>query len=103
MSLCYDASFYALIMRASQYSRNVQHKICEKITRYFDSYRIERSHTKYYQKKLKDFKTNAQVLFDIAACRCTSASVCKCKPELKVPPVKTYSIFCWIKGQAGKW
>ena len=72
-----------------------KHKICEKITRYYDSYRNlmkpykDRSHTDNYQKKLKDFETNAQVLFDIAACRCTSASVCKCKPELKVPPEET--------------
>ena len=39
--------------------------------------RIDRSHTNNYQQKLKDFKTNAQVLFDIAACRYTSVRVCK--------------------------
>ena len=51
--------------------------------------RIDRSHTNNYQQKLKDFKTNAQVLFDIAACRYTSVRVCKRKPELKVPSEET--------------
>ena len=32
---------------------------------------------------------NAQVLFDIVACQCTSARVCKCEPELKVPSEET--------------
>ena len=82
-------------MCGSQYSRDVQHKICEKIIRYYDSYRNlmkpykDRFHTNNYQKKLKDFKTNFQVVFNIAAFRCTSASVCKCKLNLKVPPEET--------------
>ena len=59
------------------------------VTQYYDSYRSDCSHTNNYQKKLKDFKVNVPVFFDIAACRCISASVCKCKPELKVPPEKT--------------
>ena len=49
----------------------------------------DRSHTKHHQKKLKGFETNAQMLFYTAACRCTSACVCKCKPELRVPPEET--------------
>ena len=75
-------------MCGSQYFRDVHHKICEKITRYYDSYIIDRFHTNNYQ-KFKNFKTNAQVLFDIAAGRCTSASVSKCKPELKAPHEET--------------
>ena len=42
------------------------------------------------RKNQKISKQMPKMLFDKAACRCTSASGCKYKSELKVPPEETY-------------